>query len=391
MSHAARKCIKNHLTRRAVLKVAANTTAYAAFPAYAMSGCLSATSLAATAANRGLLFGSAVSTRWLDNRNYTNLISHHCAIVTAENAMKWKYLEKREGAYSTVNSLRVMDFAQREELASRGHCFVWNHDERMPAWLVGMAKDWRSVEKRQLTKRMWRHGAFLGRKFPQISSWDVVNEAIDPSEGILRDSMLNRMLGDRFIDVAFRIMKAKAPSAKLVYNETMSWEASPRHRNAVLKLLERLLKRNVPIDALGIQSHIGNSLNKPRDETEWRRFLEDVNSMGLDVILTELDCSDRNLAYADSYRRDLETAAYIKGYLDITLDFHNVRQVILWSIADKPSYMNRKGYPSYKRRPDREILRGHPFDEKWQPKPMYHAILRALKSAPLRTLQSANT
>lgn len=381
----ARKSIKVNLTRRAMLKMVAGTGIYSSFPAYAQSGPRLTTSLATTAAKRGILFGSAVSTKWLGNKKYRDLIAHHCSIVTAENAMKWKYLEKREGDYSTRKAMSVAGYAEQEGHASRGHCFVWNHDERMPAWLVELAQDWRSTEKKQLTKRMWRHGALLGRKFPQVVSWDVVNEAIDPTEGLIRDSMLSRILGDRFIDVAFHIMKTKAPKAQLVYNETMNWEASPVHRNAVLKLLERLLNRNVPIDALGIQSHIGNSLNRPRNEFEWRKFLDEVNSMGLEVILTELDCSDRNLTYADTQLRDHEAAAYTKGYLDITLDFLNVKQVILWSIADKSSYMNRRGYPSYKRRADGDSLRGHPFDENWQAKPMYHAILSALASAPLRS------
>lgn len=383
----------NHkrLSRRTLLKAAAVTAAFSTFPVRAASCPPLSTSLADVAASRGITFGSAVSAKWLDNKNYTELISHNCAIATAENAMKWKYLERHEGYYATRTAMIVTAFAEREGLDSRGHCFVWNDDKRMPAWLVEKADEWDMDQKRQLTNRMWRHGAFLQRKFPHVTSWDVVNEAIYPREGVIRDSLLSRMLGERFIDIAFRIMKAKTPNAQLVYNETMSWEKSSRHRNAVLKLLERLLKRNVPIDALGIQSHIGNSLNKSRDEIEWRRFLEDVHSMGLDVILTELDCSDRNLTYADPYRRDLETAAFTKGYLDITLDFPNVRQVLLWSIADKPSYMNRRGYPSYKRRTDGKALRGHPFDGNWQPKPMYYAIMEALKSVPIQTLQSANT
>lgn len=375
---------ENYLARRTFLTSAATTVALSMLPTRSLSKQPIATSLSDAAASRGIKFGSAVSADWLNDKNYTKLISHNCVLATAENAMKWKYLERKEGHYAAAKALAVIAFAERENLDTRGHCFVFNNDNRMPTWLVEMAKEWDKGQKQKLTSRMWKHGAFLGRKFPHITSWDVVNEAIYPREGVIRDTLLSRILGERFIDVAFRIMKAKTPNAQLVYNETMGWEKSNKHRDAVLKLLERLLKRNVPIDALGIQSHIGNTLNKPRNEIEWRRFLEDVQSMGLYVILTELDCSDRNLTHADPYRRDIEVADFTKGYLDITLDFPNVREIVLWSIADKPSYMNRKGYPPYKRRTDSKALRGHPFDENWQPKPMYHAIMEALKSAPLR-------
>src|SRR5690606_9119757 len=145
------------------------------------------------------------------------LILHNCAIVTAENSMKWKYLERHEGKYSTRTAQIVSSFTEKAGLKCRGHCFIWNDDRRMPAWLVEKANDWNKDEKHQLTRRMWRHGAFLNRKFPHVTSWDVVNEAIYPREGIIRDSMLSRMLGERFIDLAFRVMKSKAYGAQLVY------------------------------------------------------------------------------------------------------------------------------------------------------------------------------
>jgi endo-1,4-beta-xylanase len=106
--------------------------------------------------------------------------------------------------------------------------------------------------------------------------------------------------------------------------------------------------------------------------------------MGIDVILTELDCSDRNIDDPDPQRRDAETAAFTKAYVDLTLDFPNVKQVILWSLADRVSYMNRPGYPDYKRRADRLPLRGHPYDDRWRPTKMRTAIADALLAAPKR-------
>jgi endo-1,4-beta-xylanase len=104
-----------------------------------------------------------------------------------------------------------------------------------------MADELRRGRRYPLTRRMWRHAAYLGRTFPAITSWDVVNEAINPRNGKIRHSALNRIMGERFIDLAFEMMKAKAPKAQLVYNDTMNWEASPLHRDALLRLLERLL------------------------------------------------------------------------------------------------------------------------------------------------------
>ncbi|WP_417592193.1 endo-1,4-beta-xylanase [Parasphingorhabdus sp.] len=341
-------------------------------------------SLAAVAATRGISFGSAVSAKWLDNEHFTRLVSRECDTITTENGLKWKYLEPEKDIRDGAPAMALAKFAGRSRLAMRGHCFIWNHDQRMPAWLVEMTNKLPRGRKQSLSRRMWRHAAYLGRTFPAIRSWDVVNEAIDPRNGQIRHSAMHRLMGERFIDLAFDIMKAKAPKAQLVYNDTMDWRASPLHRNATLHLLDRLLSRNVPIDALGIQSHIGNTLGKPRDETGWRLFLDEVAGMGIDIILTELDCSDRNIDDPDPLRRDAETAAFTKGYLDLTLDFPNVKQIILWSLTDRVSYMNRPGYPDYKRRPDGLPLRGHPYDEHWRPTKMRSAIADALLAAPQR-------
>lgn len=341
-------------------------------------------SLAAIAATRGISFGSAVSAKWLGNENFTRLVSRECDTITAENGLKWKYLEPEQNIRESLPAKALTKFARHNGLNTRGHCFIWNHDERMPAWLVEMTDGLRRDRQRPLTRRMWRHAAYLSRSFPDITSWDVVNEAINPRNGQIRHSALNRLMGERFIDLAFKMMKAKAPGTQLVYNDTMNWEASPLHRDALLRLLERLLGRNVPIDALGIQSHLGNTLGKPRDEIGWRRFLQEIKAMGLDIILTELDCSDRNIDDPDPVRRDEETAAFTKAYLDLTLDFANVKQVILWSLTDRTSYMNRPGYLDYKRRADGLALRGHPYDDRWKPKKMRTAIADALLSAPQR-------
>ena len=109
--------------------------------------------------------------------------------------------------------------------------------------------------------------------------------------------------------------------------------------------------------------------------------------MGLDIILTELDCSDRNIDDPDPVRRDAETAAFTKGYLDLTLDFTNVKQIILWSLTDGTSYMNRPGYPDYKRRADGLALRGHPYDDR--PSPMHCCRLLNVNNSAAKRVSAA--
>jgi GH35 family endo-1,4-beta-xylanase len=102
--------------------------------------------------------------------------------------------------------------------------------------------------------------------------------------------------------VAFHTARAAAPKARLVYNDYMGWEAgNEAHRAGVLKLLEGFRKRGVPVDALGVQSHLGTedpaapgSLGRPQ-EKQWRAFLDEATGMGYDLLITEFDVNDRDL------------------------------------------------------------------------------------------------
>lgn len=341
-------------------------------------------SLADLAWSRGLQFGSAVSRKVLRKRKYARLIDQHCDVLTGENAFKWRHLEPRERRPERYEADWIINFARDHGKRLRGHCFLWNHHDRMPAWLVDQAAGTARRDHQEITRHMWRQGAFLAREYPMVECWDAMNEAVDPSTGAIRETHFTRLLGDRFFDLAFRIMGEKAPGARLVYNETMNWEISNTHRDGVLRFLERGLRRGLPIHALGIQSHIGKTLNRLHDERVWRSFLEEVEGMGLDVLLTEFDCSDRNVADSSKAKRDAEVAAHCKAYLDLTLSFTNVRELIVWSLADASSYMNRRSYSRNRRRADGLPLRGHPFGERLEPKPMLKAMVSALSAAPMR-------
>ncbi|TIX50700.1 endo-1,4-beta-xylanase [Alteraurantiacibacter aquimixticola] len=370
------------MDRRAFVSLAGFGIAAAAFPADAAAP--ASIPLAEHAARRGISFGSAVSQRVLGDRSYRQLVDHQCDMLVGENAFKWRHMERRENQREVAEARWIAAYAQNSGKRLRGHCFCWNHHDRMPRWLVDKAAGLAPRDHGELTRQMWRHGAFLARTFPDIACWDAMNEAVDPTTGELRETEFTRLLGEDYVDLSFHIMAERLPSANLVYNETMSWEADPTHRDGVLRVLERALASGVPIHALGIQSHIGKTLGRRRDERAWRRFLEEVEGMGVDVILTEFDCSDRNIAARSREQRDAEVAAHVRAYLDLTLSFTNVRELLVWSLADGPSYMNRRSYPRRRRRADGLPLRGHPFDQQLAAKPMLAAMQGALASAPVR-------
>lgn len=340
--------------------------------------------LDAIARGRGLRFGTALSFSQLQRADARALIARECGVLTAENEFKWKHLERAEGRYRDTEAEAIYRFALDGGKRMRGHTFVWSQDNRIPEWMLAREDELARKGGKALVALMQRHCNYLAKRFPAVTSWDAVNEVVQLQDGALRSSLFLRALGEGFIDIAFAMMRDAMPKCQMVYNDYMSWDAKPHHRDGVLRMLEGALKRGVKIDALGIQSHLGGSLGRKRDEAAWRRFLETVQGMGLDVLITELDCSDRNIVSQDPAVRDAEVAAFTKGYLDMTLSFTNVKQVVAWSLTDFDSYLNRQGYPEEKRRPDGLSMRGHPYDAEMRPRPLRGAIAAALAAAPQR-------
>jgi len=167
----------------------------------------------------------------------------------------------------------------------------------------------------------------------------------------------------------------------------MGWESdNGPHRGGVLKLLERFRKNGVPVNALGLQAHIGagnqdsnaNRAFDARDERAWRKFLEEVTGMGYGLSITEFDVHDAPLP-ADIAPRDRQVAALGRAFLDITLSFTQVNAVLCWGLSDSHTWLQRRTP-----RADGLPKRPTPYDANNQPKPLREAIAAAFRSAPPR-------
>jgi endo-1,4-beta-xylanase len=217
----------------------------------------------------------------------------------------------------------------------------------------------------------------------KIHSWDVVNEAINlgdnRSDG-LRTTPWLKLLGTDYIDLAFRLAAESDPQTLLVYNDFGLDYDTPQDeakRIAVLKLLEGLKSKGTPIHALGIQAHLLPGKNKFNQE-KLRRFLRDVASLGLKIMITEMDVADKELP-VDIKIRDRIIAGVYEDYLSAALDEKAVIAVITWGLSDRNSWLSE-----FQPRDDHAPVRPLPLDAQMQRKLVWNAIARAFDHAPKR-------
>lgn len=374
-------------SRRALLAAASGGAGLAALPAFATS--IVQTSLNSLAREKGFWFGTALSTRSRQDAAYQQLIQEQCGILAAENEFKMPAIQRTPGEFSFERADALLSFAESASLKMRGHCLLWHHPRWLPRWLekFDFGPDPAQGAESLIRDHIDRTATHFGKR---ISSWDVVNEAVDNITGQMRETRLSQAMGgaDAVIELAFRSARAALPDTELVYNDYMGWEKdNAPHRDGVLKLLERLRSRGVPVNALGIQGHIGagnqdsnaNRSFDARDERAWRGFLKEVTGMGYQLLISEFDVHDAPLP-ADIARRDAQVAALGRAFLDLTLSFREVNAVLCWGLADKYTWLQ-----SRTPRTDGLPKRPTPFDDKLVIKPLFHAMAAAFRAAPPRT------
>ncbi|KRA61130.1 glycosyl hydrolase [Caulobacter sp. Root655] len=348
-------------------------------------------SLASLAKAKGLRFGTAVGagpvgsiTGSFEDARHRQLLIDECGVLVPENELKWYVLRPDAKTFAFERADRIAAFAQAHDIALRGHTLLWHHPQWFPAWLD--AYDFGPRPATSAEAMLVDHITRVCAHYPQIDSWDVVNETIDPTDGAIRRTVFSEAMGqERTLDVAYHAARAAAPRTRLVYNDYMSWEAgNETHRAGVLKLLEGFRARGTPVDALGVQSHIGaenadsfTGFGRPQ-EREWRAFLDEATGMGYDLAITEFDVHDKGLPL-DFAARDAAVAAYGRAYLDLMLSYRQTKEVLAWGLVDKYSWLQNQ-WPRQDGKPKRPTL----YDNDYRPKPLREAMAAAFRSAASR-------
>jgi len=324
-------------------------------------------SLRALGLAKGIDIGTAVGET--ASTGLLSIIQEHCTLITPEWQLKPRFLKPRsEGDYNFRPADEIARLAAINGQKLHGHSLFW-HKQNI---------SWAERGRPESVKE--RYGAFIRSvvgRYPEAVSWDVFNEII-PHPGAARFGSTVERLGIDFVDFCFRAAREASPGAVLALNDHSlecagDWCGS-KQTNA-LRLLEGLLKRGVPVGAVGLQAHLSS------EWIPWARsaagFVRRLGELGLEVYLSELDVDDSRLT-ARPVTRDLQVAAYYRDFLGPLLDQRALKRIVFWGISDSHHWMVRE-HKGGGRRP-RPAL----FDETGRPKPAFEAVRRALAQAPAR-------
>ena len=322
--------------------------------------------------------------------NGVALITSQFNAISPENVLKWEKVHPNPGAdgYDFGPGDAYVAFGEQHHMLVVGHTLVWH--SQTPSWVFqGENGRWLSgtnaADRELLLQRMHDHIQTVVDHYKgRIKIWDVVNEALNDNPRLTDTNVLRRtspwvrVLGMEFIVKAFEYAHEADPDAILRYND-YSVE-NPAKRQRLITLIKYLQAQNVPVMAIGSQTHANLIWPEPDLEDD---FLTEAGKLGLSIHITELDVSGSQAGQRDQGADITENAQANGGeqqvasvqekmaqlYGDLFKIFlkhrDTVKLVTFWGVTDTDSWRSS----------------GHPllFDGNWQPKLAFRAVIKTTK------------
>jgi len=297
----------------------------------------------------------------------TAIMANTFDMIASGNDLKFSNrLRPTPATYDFSYGDTVVSWAGSHGLLFRGHCLVWWN--ALPDWFKSYVTS--ANAKQVMTDHIT---TVLKRYRGRVYSWDVVNEPIyhdNRPDGLRRKPWLD-FIGPQYIDIAFEAAHAADPKARLVLNECYIEHDTPAEigrRASLLALISGLKKATVPISTLGVQGHLRG--NTPLDKPGMIKFLKQVQDLGLDIMITELDVDDVDVP---GPLIDQTVASKYGEFIDLVGPYVNAM-----------TFEGLKDDPTLPKRPDGLAHRPNLFDAQHQPTPAYSATVKALMSLQTR-------
>ncbi len=315
--------------------------------------------------------GTAVYAAHLDTPAYVETLTREFNILTPESDVKTCALEPEQGRFDFTLIDQLVDFAEAHDMQVHGHTLVWHECE--PAWLQSgtFSRDQAIDLLRDYVQTVLGH--YKGR----VLIWDVVNEAINEDGSDLRDSAWRRLIGDDYVELAFRFAREADPAARLYYTDYGA-EGINAKSDAVYELMTGFVERGVPIDGVGLQSHFALGTI---DAAALAENIRSLGELGLQVQITEADVRYEGPTTEEVLQRQAEDYAALA---ETCLNSPYCTGITVWGVADGVTWLRDAELGFFNNPTVGPLL----FNDNYEPKPAYNALRDALEKRVSMALTS---
>lgn len=267
----------------------------------------------------------------------------------------------------------------------RGHVLVWH--SQTPEWFFHEEYnvDKPYVDKQTMLARMENYIKQVMEHYEgadseyqgMIYAWDVVNEAVNDTDGGMRtDSSWFRVFNSPdFVEWAFVYANQYAPAhIKLFYNDYN--DINPKKADGICKLIEQIKSNpEARIDGMGMQGHYDMNFSDVLFKQSAKKYAAVVD----EIQITELDLKASSgfdgTDMEEEYRKQAEV---YKSLYDAVKSLKQegvpITAIVFWGTDDRHSWLqsaNAAGGSADGTRVQCPLL----FDKDYQPKPAFWAFV----------------
>jgi endo-1,4-beta-xylanase len=310
--------------------------------------------------------GTTLQGRFWNNPAYKQILETH--FNSAVSIILFDMTQPEPGKFDFDNMDRNISFAKEHNMKLVGVALVYRSGLG-PDWFKESCGSWSRERMDQVLKNrietLVKHGGdtFYG--------WEVVNEPTNPSHNGCWSKVLG---GEDYIADAFRYAHEANPHAQLLLNDTFGHDGVDKPKaQEFLDLAHRLKSKGVPIDVAGIEMHLETKALRPSYVDEFRWFLAQAKSIGLQVQVTEMTVRLGAEGPTAEALRQQQSIYYNVAHT--CLSDPNCTAFNTWGTADSLRYDRRREVSEQEFHQEAPLL----FDENLKPKPAFYGLLQALK------------
>ena len=322
----------------------------------------------------GLTLGVVSRQAFLEDPVYASFVLNNFKLLVPESDLKFGPLHPQLDTYTFDKADWMVNWGQKHNMLVHGHNLIWNSPQGAAPWCAS------TLTPTNAAKYLTDHVTTVVKRYKgRIVSWDVVNEPLvhwSNKPGGFYPGTWYGVLGPKYIDLAFQAAAQADPNAMLVLNCYGVEQDSPdtaRMRQQTIALLEGMLQRNIPIQGVGIESHL--TAQGGNGGAAYAAFLRQLRGLGLKVLVSEFDVDD-SAVQGDIATRDKAVADGYYNYL-MNVVPQGVRRVTFWLPTDNKNWLDSVKDPKFKRL-DGLSHRAGLLDSSLRPKPALSAVTAAL-------------
>jgi GH35 family endo-1,4-beta-xylanase len=231
-----------------------------------------------------------------NSAKYKAILSELFNTAIIENGFKGQGWENKTRFLQTK---QAFEWLEKEGFRQRGHNLVW------PGWKFNskeirmLAETDTAAFRKEIETHIREKMAYTKGR---VIAWDVINEIWHERD------MFNYLPEDEPVKW-YRLARELDPNAQLFINEygMLNSVASPQNIKIYLGYIHDMLSKGAPIDAIGIQGHVGR---QPRNPEQVISDFDMFNPLGLPIQITEFDINTPDEELQADYTRDMLIACY---------------------------------------------------------------------------------